>query len=374
MNQQHVDSSTDANKFINNRGALTTVKRYAPVVLVILTGMMLTTVSFKIVQKSDWSIIAAGLSFTGLIAVYLTMLVGRTSAIEKTVVNRTTELQNEIAQRKLAEKRLQDKNEELLATQDELREVNQHLEERVSERTAAIEKLLKQKEDFVSQLGHDLRSPLTPLVGLVPMLREQQKDPVSQELLDVIARNVDYMKHLVEKTLQLASLSSMEDASFDISKVRLSRTVDDLIKRKEYQFSQNSVIVENLIENHVTVAADKLRILEVFDNLASNAIKFMPRGGHLAFDTQINGEFAIVNVRDTGIGISAVQMGHIFDEFYKADQSRHDLNSSGLGLTICRRIIEKHGGGIWAESEGLGKGTVFSFTIPLHVRVFEKNA
>ena len=108
MNQQHVDSSTDASRLVNDRGVLITAKRYAPVVLVILTGMMLTTVSFQIVQKSDWSIIAAGLSFTGLIAVYLTMLVGRTSAIEKTVVNRTTELQNEIAQRKLAEKHAAD--------------------------------------------------------------------------------------------------------------------------------------------------------------------------------------------------------------------------------------------------------------------------
>ncbi|MBT4511404.1 MAG: HAMP domain-containing histidine kinase, partial [Chloroflexi bacterium] len=199
-------------------------------------------------------------------------------------------------------------------------------------------------------------------------------DPESKELLDVIARNVDYMKHLVEKTLQLATISSMENASFDISKVRLSRAVDDLIKRKEYQFTQNNVTVENRIEQDVTVSADKLRLLEVFDNLASNAIKFMPRGGNLTFDTQVNGEFAIVNVSDTGIGISSVQMGHIFDEFYKADQSRHDLDSSGLGLTICRRIVEKHGGGIWAESEGLGSGTVFSFTIPLHVRAFGQDA
>ena len=374
MNQQQVDTSSDTNRLIEESGIIITIKRYAPIVLVVLTGMMLTLVSLHIVREADWSIVAAGMSFTGLITVYLTMLLGRTSAIERTVAKKTVELQREIAQRKLAERRLQDKNEELLATQDELREVNQHLEERVIERTSAIEKLLKQKEDFVSQLGHDLRSPLTPLVGLVPMLREQQIDDESKELLDVIGRNVDYMKHLVEKTLQLATLSSMEDASFDINKVNLSRTVDDLIKRKDYQFKQNGVVVENKIDQHVVVAADKLRLLEVFDNLASNAIKFMPQGGSLLFDARVNGDFAIVNVQDTGIGVTEFQMEHIFDEFYKADQSRHDLNSSGLGLTICRRIIEKHGGGIWVESEGLEKGTTFSFTIPLHVRIFGGNA
>ena len=70
-----------------------------------------------------------------------------------------------------------------------------------------------------------------------------------------------------------------------------------------------------------------------------------------------------MSVKDTGIGITEDQIEHIFDEFYKADQSRHELDSSGLGLAICRRIVEKQGGQIWAESEGLGKGATFNFTL-----------
>ncbi|NQV01946.1 MAG: HAMP domain-containing histidine kinase [Bacteroidia bacterium] len=343
------------------------LKRYLPIILVTLTGLMLTTVIFRITGQSDWSVVVAGLSFTGLITVYMTMVVGRASEVERTVVLRTSELEEEITSRRAAEERITEKNRELLEMQEKLSEVNMHLEERVKERTSSIEKLLKQKEDFVSQLGHDLRSPLTPLVGLVPMLQEQNPDNESQELLGVISRNVDYMKHLVEKTLQLATLTSMDDAAFDVRDVNLCRTVDDLIKRKEYHLIQNGIKIENRIREDTIVVADKLRLLEVIDNLASNAVKFMPESGCLSFDAEANDDFVKVSMRDTGIGISEEQMDHIFEEFYKADPSRHDLNSSGLGLTICKRIVEKQGGEIWAESEGVGKGTTFHFTVPAHV-------
>jgi signal transduction histidine kinase len=72
----------------------------------------------------------------------------------------------------------------------------------------------------------------------------------------------------------------------------------------------------------------------------------------------------VVSIKDTGIGMSDQQLKKIFNEFYKADSSRHDFDSSGLGLSICKRIVEKHNGKIWAESEGLGKGSTFYFTVP----------
>ena len=362
MNQQGVETPIKDNQPDNHVSS--SMKRYLPIILVTLTGLMLTTIIFRLTGRTDWSVVVAGLSFTSLITVYMTMVVGRTSEVERTVVVRTSELESEIQNRRLAEEKLTEKNRELLAMQEKLREGNLHLEERVQERTSDIEKLLRQKEAFVSQLGHDLRSPLTPLVGLVPMLQEQNPDNESQELLGVIARNVDYMKHLVEKTLQLATLTSMDDAAFDISNVNLYRTVDDLVKRKEYHLTQNGIKIENTIKEDITVVADKLRLLELVDNLVSNAVKFMPGGGCISFDAEENDGFVKISIKDTGIGISEEQMDHIFDEFYKADPSRHDLNSSGLGLTICKRIVEKHNGEIWAESEGLGKGAVFYFTVP----------
>ena len=112
------------------------------------------------------------------------------------------------------------------------------------------------------------------------------------------------------------------------------------------------------------MAADKLRLQELLDNLVTNAIKYTPRDGAFTFDAKVNGRFVTVSVKDTGIGLTPEQMGRIFDEFYKADSSRHDLHSSGLGLVISKRIVENHGGIIWAESPGVGTGTTMYFTIP----------
>ncbi len=277
----------------------------------------------------------------------------------------------DVTERKHAAEALHSKNEELRAVEEELREVNENLEGKVAERTVEIERLLKQKEGFISQLGHDLRSPLTPLMALCPILCEEETNPQKKELLDVIVSNVRYMKDLVEKTLELAKLNSA-DTMLEVEDIKLARIPDEICMRKQDFFAQNEVIVENRINESIVVAADRLRLTEVFDNLSSNATKFMPEGGILTFDAEEYGDFAIVAVRDTGIGLTGKQIDYIFDEFYKADQSRHDLDSSGLGLTICKRILEKHDGGIWAESEGLGKGTTFFFTVPLRIRTIEE--
>jgi len=112
------------------------------------------------------------------------------------------------------------------------------------------------------------------------------------------------------------------------------------------------------------VKADKLRFRELFENLASNAIKYTPKGGEtVTIDAKKEKKHVEVSVKDTGIGMNKRQIKRVFDEFYKADRSRHELESSGLGLSICKRIVEKHGGKIWVESKGLGKGSTFYFTL-----------
>lgn len=263
----------------------------------------------------------------------------------------------------LSQEKLQAKNEELLAVQAELREINQHLEDIVEQRTSEIRRLLAQKEEFISQLGHDLRSPLTPLVALVPMLREHGWDPEIERVIDVVSRNVTYMKNLVEKTLMLASISSTE-ANLNIRNVNLQRILRELLRRKQYEELNAGIEVVNRVTADHLVRADELRLAEVLDNLASNAVKFMPDGGTLGFDAWEEEGFVTVAVSDTGIGLSPEQAEHVFDEFYKADEARGDLGSVGLGLSICARIVEQHGGRIWVESDGLGQGTTFYFTIP----------
>jgi signal transduction histidine kinase len=104
---------------------------------------------------------------------------------------------------------------------------------------------------------------------------------------------------------------------------------------------------------------------ELVDNLLINAVKFTPGKGSIVFKAEKKKDFVKISITDSGIGLTPEQIEHVFEEFYKVDPSRHDLDSSGLGLSICKRIVEKHGGTIWVESPGLEKGSTFNFTLSL---------
>lgn len=256
--------------------------------------------------------------------------------------------------------------------EDELREadkmlriVNKELERKIKARTAEIERLLKQKDEFINQLGHDLKTPLTPLTILLPIVKKRVDDPKLKEILDVTIKNTDYMKNLVIKTLQLARLDT-PGTTFEIDEATdLSGELNKVIKSNKLILEKKDIKLENKIDEKIIVRADKLRLSELFDNLITNAVKFTPDAGTITFDAKEDKDFVTVSVKDTGIGMTQEQIDHIFDEFYKADESRHrhDFDSSGLGLSICKRIVEKHGGKIWAKSFGEGKGSIFYFTL-----------
>jgi signal transduction histidine kinase len=225
----------------------------------------------------------------------------------------------------------------------------------------SLEDLLKHKNEFINQLGHDLKNPLNPLINLLPLI--ETRDQKSRERLEVVMRNVDFMKNLVTKTIDLAKLNS-PTTIFCINNLNLAREVEEVVEKHKPLLEENEMEVENKINEDIIIKADKLRLEEVFDNLISNAIKYTPKGGKIIFDAKKEKGMVTISVKDTGIGMDRVHLEHIFEEFYKADSSRHDLSSCGLGLSICKRIIEKHGGKIWAQSPGRGKGTTMFFTIP----------
>ncbi|MBN2066811.1 MAG: HAMP domain-containing protein [Candidatus Thermoplasmatota archaeon] len=287
---------------------------------------------------------------------------------KKAMMNIMWDLKNTISKLEEAEAQIKDQNIELKDAQKKLHALNKNLEKKVKERTAEVEKLLKQKDEFIGQLGHDLKNPLTPLVGLLPILEEREKDPNVKEHFRVVLRNVDYMRDIVFKTLQLARLRS-PNTQFDIKDINLRQEVDNVIGNQILFFQENNMHVENNIDHAVMVKADQLRLDELMNNLFTNAVKYSPKdGGTITIDAEKTKGVATVSIKDTGLGMTEEQLSHIFDEFYKADKSRHDMDSSGLGLAICKRIVEKHGGKIWAESKGPGKGSIFYFTLKLSTK------
>ncbi|MBN1860755.1 MAG: PAS domain-containing sensor histidine kinase [Candidatus Thermoplasmatota archaeon] len=289
---------------------------------------------------------------------------------ELATLNIMEDLQNTIAALTDAETEIRRKNtelqkinSELYSARQELTILNQNLEIKVKERTADVEKLLKQKDEFITQLGHDLKTPLTPLNILIPIVKDQEQDPKLKELLTVIFNNIQYMKNLVIKTLELAQLNS-PNKNFDLQDIDLSSQLNTFLEIEKTLVQGKEVIFENNIPKETIVQADFLQMRELFDNLISNAIKYSQEGDvKIIFNAKQLDDFIVVSVEDTGIGLDSTQIPHVFDEFYKVDYSRHDLQSTGLGLSICKRIVEKHGGKIWVESQGKGKGSTFYFTL-----------
>lgn len=259
---------------------------------------------------------------------------------------------------------LQMANEELKVTQNELRILNEGLEHKVVERTSEIEKLLKHKDEFIGQLGHDLKSPLTPLVGLLPYAEQKEANPELKEILTIANRNVRYMRDLVMKTLQLERLN-VPSFKLLLSDFNLFEGINKIVENKKFFYEKKRITVYNNVDKIISFKADKIQFGELIDNLFTNAVKFTPEGGTITFDAKKKESFVVVSVVDSGIGLTGEQIGHVFEEFYKVDPSRHDLESSGLGLSICKRIVEKHGGRIWAESPGPGKGSTFYFELPI---------
>lgn len=276
--------------------------------------------------------------------------------LEKLVAERTKELEEKT-------RHLEQINQDLIIAREELGTLNKNLEGRVQERTKEVETLLKQKDDFINQLGHDLKNPLGPLINLIPLLEEKETDAAKKEMLTVLHRNADYMKNLVVKTLDLAVLNS-PNTRFSIEVLHLSKEVNQIISNKKILFDDNNVKIVNNIDSSLSIKADRLRLEELLTNIFENSVKYCQEDCKITIDAKLTNDFVAISIVDNGIGMTQDEIGRIFDEFYKADSARHDIQNTGLGMSICKRIVEKHGGSIWVESPGLGKGTIVFFTFP----------
>ena len=268
---------------------------------------------------------------------------------------------------KLKEKnaQLEEIKKKLLETEKKLNDLNRELEQKVIERTVEVNRLLLHKTKFIDSLSHDLGTPLTPLIALLPLIKEEVKDPKAKDLVDTCIRSAEYLKNLVNHAKELAELSTTE---LYLEKENLLEIVNKLQEKYDVVFRSYNINVKNNIDENIYVKTEKSRLMEVLDHISSNAVNSMMDGGTLTFNARElekkTGSFIDISISDTGVGLSRDQTSHLFDEFYKTDESRHKLDSIGLGLSICKRIVELHGGRIWADSHGEGKGTIIHFIIP----------
>jgi signal transduction histidine kinase len=249
----------------------------------------------------------------------------------------------------------------LLDLQAELAEANDHLEERVAARTQEVERYVQQKNAFINQLGHDLKTPLTPIISLLPKLLKGGLDERGEKIVNLCLENARYMNNLVSKTLSLSRLNS-SGLKLNLKSVDLGGALEKILVSLGLNTGSRIEIV-NRVDPAIRVLADPTKLRELLENLVHNAEKFTPDSGTITLEAEEKAGWISFSITDTGIGMTQDQLERMFDEFFKADESRHDRSAVGLGLSICRQIIEKHGGKIEALSEGPGKGLTVRFML-----------
>jgi len=217
-------------------------------------------------------------------------------------------------------------------------------------------------ESFMVRLGHDLKTPLTPLFALLPLVRERIADSGLRKMLDICCKNISSIKELTDKTRMLVRLSS-DIMSYELQFIQLYSAVNECLAARADILAGKNIDCINEIDPELLVQVVPDQINELFANLVSNAVCYSPENGCIRIAAEQGVETVTVSITDNGIGVAPEYLDLIFDEFFKVDESRHDLEASGLGLSICKRIVRNHNGRIWAESAGLGHGTTVLFTL-----------
>lgn len=225
------------------------------------------------------------------------------------------------------------------------------------------ESLILQKNAFISRLAHDLNTPLTPLVTLLPMLMDRISDEKQLKWMDICINSVEQIRSLVASSMQFARRFQPLRHPLNFTTFPLFDFVNEILQDKAKSFAAKDVICKNSIAPSITICADHAEIEIVFAKILENAVKFSPAGSEIEVKAEQIGCSVTVSVVDHGVGLDQEELQHIFEDFYKADPSRHELGSSGLGLSICRQIVLNHGGLITAVSDGKGLGTTISFTL-----------
>lgn len=254
-------------------------------------------------------------------------------------------------------RRLEQKSRELEAATRELREANERLQE-----------LDRLKDEFVSTVSHELRTPLTSIRAFSEILRDSPEMSADQrhEFLDIIVKENERLTRLINEVLDLAKIESGRVA-WNLQRIDLRAVVEDaLLATQRILLDTRINLVKDIPKQPILVTIDKDRVMQVLINLVSNAAKFCEPGkGRIDVRISVGDDMASVSVIDNGVGISHIELDRIFEKFHQvSDAQEGKPRGTGLGLPICRRIIEYHGGRIWAESD-VGRGATFVFTLPL---------
>jgi two-component system sensor histidine kinase BaeS len=237
------------------------------------------------------------------------------------------------------------------------------LSESFNAMAADIEAAERRRREFIADVSHELRTPLSTLEGYMEGLMDGVVEP-SEETWALLYAEAERMRRLAED-LQQPSRAEAAQLPLDVVPVAPRDAVGLAVESMLPLFAEKGVELESAVGKVPPVRADKDRLVQVLTNLLGNALRYTPPGGRVTVEADARGDGVLFVVRDSGTGIAAEHLPHVFERFYRVEKSRsREGGGSGLGLAISRALVEAMGGRIWAQSEGLGKGATFAFVLP----------
>lgn len=235
-----------------------------------------------------------------------------------------------------------------------------------------LRKLERVRRDFVANVTHEFKTPLTSIQGFAEtLLAGAMNDPKNRiHFLEIILEHSRRLARLTDDLLELSKMDA-ERLDLEVGRLNVSQFVQSCIETTQRPAAEKDLRISvNLQDALPDIAADRRRLAEVLQNLLDNAIQYTPPGGQIMVAASANGDEVTFTVTDTGIGIPKADQPRIFERFYRVDVARsREVGGTGLGLSIAKHLVEAHGGRIWVDSE-VGRGSQFHFTVP----VFNANA
>ena len=227
-------------------------------------------------------------------------------------------------------------------------------------------KLDQLKDDFIGLVSHELRSPLTVITGAVNTAlteAEHLSPEETRQLLRDAALEADSLSHILTNLMELSRVQADRLFLFN-EPINVEKVIRGTIEKIKRQSSVHQFVLDTP-DGLPSVYADELRMECIVYNLLENAVKYSPQGGEIRAFVKLGEEHLVIGISDQGTGIPRADQAKLFKPFQRLEDSRLDkVNGFGLGLSVCHRLVEAHGGRIWVESEP-GKGSTFFFTIPL---------
>jgi signal transduction histidine kinase len=228
----------------------------------------------------------------------------------------------------------------------------------------SLKKVNQLKDEFIGLVSHELRTPLTVILGALSTVMTEGDKISRREIKQLIGDAYFEAENLSDILANLLELARAQANRLQITEepVNIRDAIEATIGRMTEQTKTHQFIID--CDDSIVITADRVRIQRIIHNLLDNAAKYSDPGTKIEVFTRLNGGEVLIGVKDMGIGIPAELQGKLFEPFQRLEQPNIKATGTGLGLIVCRRLVEAHGGRMWVESQP-GEGSTFQFTLPL---------